>query len=113
LGEAWLAATSEQATAQKRADDFACGSLVVWDVDLLSDEAVKGSVPMIPTTRRAIGVGILPRRNRHTGEADTWRGSYESLLASAKIMTTGLMSRISRLIARRFCPRLPFILTRC
>jgi hypothetical protein len=27
--------------AAKRADDFACGTLVVWDIDLLSDEVVK------------------------------------------------------------------------
>jgi hypothetical protein len=31
---------AEQAMAQKRADYFACGSLVVWDVDLLSAEVV-------------------------------------------------------------------------
>jgi Uma2 family endonuclease len=31
---------AEQAIAQKRADYFAAGTLVVWDVDLLHDEAV-------------------------------------------------------------------------
>jgi Uma2 family endonuclease len=34
-----LAAETEM--AQKRADYFATGTLVVWDVDLLSDEVVK------------------------------------------------------------------------
>ena len=32
---------AEQAMAQKRADYFACGTLVVWDVDLLSEDIVK------------------------------------------------------------------------
>ena len=32
---------AEQAMAQKRADYFACGTLVVWDVDLLSEDVVK------------------------------------------------------------------------
>jgi Uma2 family endonuclease len=32
---------AEQAIAAKRADYFACGTLVVWDIDLLSDEVVK------------------------------------------------------------------------
>ena len=32
---------AERAMAQKRADYFAAGTLVVWDVDLLSDEIVK------------------------------------------------------------------------
>jgi hypothetical protein len=32
---------AEQAMAQKRADYFACGTLVVWDVDLLSEEVVR------------------------------------------------------------------------
>jgi Uma2 family endonuclease len=31
----------ERAMAQKRADYFACGTLVVWDVDLLSPDVVK------------------------------------------------------------------------
>jgi Uma2 family endonuclease len=46
---------AEQAMAQKRADYFACGTLVVWDVDLLSDEVVKvyrASNPDHPTTYR-------------------------------------------------------------
>lgn len=32
---------AEKAMAQKRADYFTAGTLVVWDVDLLSDEAIK------------------------------------------------------------------------
>lgn len=32
---------AEDAMTQKRADYFACGTLVVWDVDLLSEDAVK------------------------------------------------------------------------
>jgi Uma2 family endonuclease len=32
---------AERAMAQKRADYFAAGTLVVWDVDLLSDDVVK------------------------------------------------------------------------
>ena len=32
---------AERAIAQKRSDYFACGTLVVWDVDLLSDEVVR------------------------------------------------------------------------
>jgi len=32
---------AERAMAEKRADYFACGTLVVWDVDLLSENVVK------------------------------------------------------------------------
>lgn len=32
---------AEQVMAAKRADYFACGTLVVWDIDLLSDDVVK------------------------------------------------------------------------
>ena len=32
---------AEQAMKDKRADYFACGTLVVWDVDLLSEDVVK------------------------------------------------------------------------
>jgi Uma2 family endonuclease len=32
---------AERAMAQKRADYFACGTLVVWDVDLLSQDVIK------------------------------------------------------------------------
>ena len=33
--------TAELAMAQKRADYFACGTLVVWDVDVLREEVVR------------------------------------------------------------------------
>jgi Uma2 family endonuclease len=32
---------AERAIAEKRADYFACGTLVMWDVDLLSEEVIK------------------------------------------------------------------------
>jgi Uma2 family endonuclease len=32
---------AERAMKEKRADYFACGTLVVWDVDLLSEEVIK------------------------------------------------------------------------
>jgi len=32
---------AERAMAEKRADYFACGTLVVWDGDLLSEEVIK------------------------------------------------------------------------
>ena len=32
---------AERAMAEKRADYFACGTLIVWDVDLLSEDVVK------------------------------------------------------------------------
>ena len=47
--------TAEQAMAQKRADYIACGTLVVWDVDLLSEDVVKvyrASDPDHPTIYR-------------------------------------------------------------
>src|SRR5919109_4159866 len=46
---------AEQAIADKRADYFAAGTLVVWDVDLLSEEAVRvyrASEPNRPTVYR-------------------------------------------------------------
>ncbi len=46
---------AEQAMAAKRADYFACGTLVVWDVDLLSQDVIKvyrASDPDHPTTYR-------------------------------------------------------------
>jgi Uma2 family endonuclease len=48
-------AAAEAAMAQKRADYFAAGTLVVWDVDLLSEEVVKvyrASDPDHPTIYR-------------------------------------------------------------
>ncbi len=47
--------TAERAMVEKRADYFACGTLVVWDVDLLSEDIVKGywaSDPENPTIYR-------------------------------------------------------------
>ena len=32
---------AERTLAEKRADYFACGTLVVWDVDLLSEDVIK------------------------------------------------------------------------
>jgi len=46
---------AEQAMTQKRIDYFDCGTLVVWDVDLLSDDVVKvyrASRPDHPTVYR-------------------------------------------------------------
>lgn len=47
--------TAEATIAQKRADYFAAGTLVVWDVDLLGDDVVKvyrAAEPDIPTVYR-------------------------------------------------------------
>jgi Uma2 family endonuclease len=46
---------AERALAKKRADYFAAGTLVVWDVDLMGDEVVKvyrASEPQKPTIYR-------------------------------------------------------------
>jgi Uma2 family endonuclease len=46
---------AERALAEKRADYFAAGTLVVWDVDLLSDDTIKvyrASAPDQPTIYR-------------------------------------------------------------
>jgi Uma2 family endonuclease len=47
--------TAERTMAQKRADYFACGTLVVWDVDLLGDDVVRSyraDQPYTPTVFR-------------------------------------------------------------
>jgi len=47
--------TAERVMAQKRADYFACGTLVVWDVDLLGDDVVRAyraDQPYTPTIFR-------------------------------------------------------------
>jgi len=47
--------TAERRMAAKRADYFACGTLVVWDVDLLNEEVVRvyrSSEPENPTIYR-------------------------------------------------------------
>ncbi len=43
-------AAMEEEMAQKRADYFAAGTLVVWDVDLLSPEVVRSYTAQNPTT---------------------------------------------------------------
>ena len=46
---------AEHAMAAKRPDYFACGTLVVWDVDLLSEDIIKvyrASDPALPTIYR-------------------------------------------------------------
>jgi Uma2 family endonuclease len=46
---------AERAMAQKRADYFACGTLVVWDVDLLSEDVItvyRANDPNNPTIYR-------------------------------------------------------------
>jgi Uma2 family endonuclease len=46
---------AERVIAEKRADYFACGTLVVWDVDLLSEDVIKSykaSDPEHPVTFR-------------------------------------------------------------
>jgi len=48
-------ADAEIAISAKRADYFAAGTLVVWDVDLLSDDVVRvyrASNPLYPTVYR-------------------------------------------------------------
>ena len=50
---------AERAMAEKRADYFACGTLVVWDVDLLSEDVVKSykaSDPEHPVIFRRGGI---------------------------------------------------------
>jgi Uma2 family endonuclease len=42
---------AERAMAEKRADYFACGTLVVWDVDLLSEDVIKSYKAAPPNTR--------------------------------------------------------------
>ena len=41
---------AERAMAQKRADYFVCGTLVVWDVDLLSSDVIKSYRASDPDT---------------------------------------------------------------
>ena len=41
---------AERAMSQKRADYFACGTLVVWDVDLLGDEVIRSYRADLPYT---------------------------------------------------------------
>ena len=55
---------AEAELARKRADYFAAGTQVVWDVDLLSDEVVKVIEQVIPPTRRSIGAVRRLKPNR-------------------------------------------------
>jgi Uma2 family endonuclease len=53
--EYYYGLAAERGMAAKRADYFACGTLVVWDVDLRSDEVIKSyktSAPDKPVTFR-------------------------------------------------------------
>jgi hypothetical protein len=54
-GSQQLAGRTAPATApamqDKRADYFACGTLVLWDVDLLSEDVVKSYKASNPDTR--------------------------------------------------------------
>jgi Uma2 family endonuclease len=70
---------AEQAMQEKRADYFACGTRVVWDVDLLSEDVIKvyrASDPDHPTIYR----------RGETAEAEPavpgWRMPVDDLLGS-------------------------------
>lgn len=52
-------AQAEEALAAKRADYFSAGALVVWDVDLLSDDVIKVYRAAGPTTPTAYRRGEL------------------------------------------------------
>jgi len=53
--------TAEAAIAKKRADYFAAGTLVVWDVNLLSDEAIN-HIASIRRTCRAYFIAARSRK---------------------------------------------------
>ena len=65
---------AERALQEKRDDYFACGTLVVWDVDLLSADVVQVYALLTPTTRQSTGAGRLRRQNRPCRVADA--GGY-------------------------------------
>ena len=50
---------AERAMQDKRADYFACGTLVVWDVDLLSEDVIKSYKASDPEHP------VIFRRGRH------------------------------------------------
>ena len=50
---------SERAMAQKRADYFAAGTLVVWDVDLLSPDVIKSYTSEDPETPKIFRRGDI------------------------------------------------------
>jgi len=51
--------SAERAMAQKRADYFAAGTLVVWDVDLLSPDVIKSYISEDPETPRIFRRGDI------------------------------------------------------
>ena len=51
--------SAERAMAQKRADYFAAGTLVVWDVDLLSPDVIKSYTSEDPETRKIFRRGDI------------------------------------------------------
>ncbi len=51
--------SGERAMAQKRADYFAAGTLVVWDVDLLSPDVIKSYISEDPETPRIFRRGDI------------------------------------------------------
>ena len=64
---------AERAMADKRADYFAAGTLVVWDVDVLKDE-IFGSIgrPIPLALQRIDAVSPLTRSRRSLGGACRW-----------------------------------------
>ncbi len=70
---------AEQAMQEKRADYFACGTLVVWDVDLLSDDVIacyKASDPAHPVIFRLGDIADAEPA------VPGWRMAVEELLVS-------------------------------
>ena len=55
---------AERELVEKRADYFAAGTKVVWDVDLLSDEVCGCIAPIHPSGRRSIAGANWRRPNR-------------------------------------------------
>ena len=55
---------AEQQMAQKRADYFAAGTLVVWDVDLLGDDVVRVYRASAPTTATVYRRGDIAEAER-------------------------------------------------
>ena len=58
-GEDDYGRSAERAMAQKRADYFAAGTLVVWDVDLLSPDVIKSYISEDPETPRIFRRGDI------------------------------------------------------
>ncbi len=51
--------SDERAIAAKRADYFAAGTLVIWDVDLLSPDVIKSYTPEDPGTPKIFRRGDI------------------------------------------------------